>query len=290
MDKVNHPYVFQTDSVEIKQLFTDSENFLIEGSESTEKNGYCAVYFCSNDIYYPNTSKAFNQQLVDKNRFEWYGTRVNYACKHIFLRDIKKQWYLNGVSGNLNSIEKVASFLKKETEGYKVVTIGSSAGGYAAVLFGQLIGAVKTYSFNGQFMLHDLLESSSEKINPTIFRNSNNSVISNYFSLKPYITNPNIIYYFYSLYSEWDVNQYLHVKELNINYVAFKTKHHGIPFPKVALSKIINVSQDTEFKRYNNSVIFAAERVGYFRTIRFIGIELLKYFKMRIFNFNGLSK
>ena len=60
-----------------------------------------------------------------------------------FVRDVYKQWYLKGVNAEIDSIEKLYEFLKAETEGYQIVTVGSSAGGYAAVLFGYLLNATK---------------------------------------------------------------------------------------------------------------------------------------------------
>ena len=39
----------------------------------------------------------------------------------------------------IKDIFKLTEFLKKETEGYDVVTIGSSAGAYAAIICGSLL-------------------------------------------------------------------------------------------------------------------------------------------------------
>ena len=177
MENLDSPFVFQTDS-NLVQESLNNPNYLIEYSEADSifEDKYCAVYFSSNNIYYPNTKYEFQKQILNKNRFEWYGARIQKASKHIFIRDNKKQWYLEGINNNFNSIEKLEAFLIKETKGYKTIMLGSSAGGYAAVLFGSLLKSEYILSFNGQFKLNDLLKSSNESIDPIIFREKNNQL------------------------------------------------------------------------------------------------------------------
>lgn len=92
------------------------------------------------------------------------------AYKHIFIRDVFKQWYLAGINSNINTPEKLIEFLRKETEGYHTVMLGSSAGAYAAILYGSLLQTKKVLAFNPQYELKSLLNRSSEKINPLVFR------------------------------------------------------------------------------------------------------------------------
>src|SRR5690606_23460869 len=150
--------------------------------------------------------------------------------------------------------------LVEETKGYKVVTIGSSAGGFAAVLLGSMLSAIRIYSFNGQFMLSDLLTSSSELINPTVFRRRNQPEFNQYYSLRRYITNADRIFYFVSQKSEWDYRQFEHVASLNINTFFFNTSHHGIPFIKDALPVVINLPSERLITRKNkmlNPILFS---------------------------------
>lgn len=245
--EVESKAVFQVDSQIVKDCFLGMDNFLIEyNTASPEGEGdgnYCAIYFASNEIYYPNNEVAFHNEIVKKNRFEWYRCRFEKASKHIFIRDIKKQWYIEGISDSLSSIEKILDFLKRETAGFKVVTIGSSAGGYASVLFGQHLGAERILSFNGQFMVSDLLESSTEDVNPTIFRRRDDKRFLPYYSLRSFVTDPETVFYFYSNKSAWDVSQLDHIKEKKINVISFNTSHHGIPFLKSSLFKVINMEK-----------------------------------------------
>lgn len=234
-------YVFQTDSSEVNDIFQKRNNYLIEYSKKrSTKEKKCALYFSSNEIYYPNTSDSFQNKIVKKDRFEWYHTRVDQVDKHIFIRDIKKQWYLTGISAECNSIEKLGAFLKKEIEGYKVICIGSSAGGFAAVLFGSILNAEAIYSFNGQFFLYDLLSISTANVDPIIFREKDNKLVNQYYSLKKKITKPENIFYFYSDRSKWDISQYEHISNLGIQVIPFRTSHHGIPFLKTNMNFVIN--------------------------------------------------
>ena len=74
MENIDSPFVFQTDSNLVKESLNNS-NYLIDHSEANliSKDKYCAIYFSSNNIYYPNTKYEFQKQILNKNRFEWYG-------------------------------------------------------------------------------------------------------------------------------------------------------------------------------------------------------------------------
>ena len=140
MEKLDNTYVFQTDSETVRRVYETNNNYLIEYSKGGDADT-CAIYFSSNDIYYPNLEGIFTKRIVNKNFYEWYHTRINRASKHIFIRDVFKQWYLAGINAKIDSPEKLAAFLKQETQDYtNVITLGSSAGGYAAILYGSLIG------------------------------------------------------------------------------------------------------------------------------------------------------
>lgn len=256
-------YVFQTDSQAVKVAYTTFDNYYID-IDNTQSKKYCALYFSSNNIYFPNQQDVFENAIVNKNRFEWYGTRIKKAHKHIFLRDIKKQWYLTGINSNIDNPISFIEFLKKETKGYKVITIGSSAGGYAAVLYGQLLNAETIYSFNGQFEINSLLERSTEKIDPILFRECDNKDLRPYYDIKDFIVNPKTIHYFCSKNSSWDIGQYNHISAVPMNIYHFNTSHHGIPFIKSILPVLINNPIDG-YKKYEgrklNPILFSV-RVG----------------------------
>lgn len=274
MENIDSPFVFQTDSNLVEESLKNP-NYLIEYSDidSIYKDKYCVVYFSSHNIYYPNNENEFQKQILDKNRYEWYGARIKKGFKHIFIRDNKKQWYLEGINNDINSIEKLEVFLKSETKGYKTIMIGSSAGGYAAVLFGSLLKSEYIISFNGQFQFYDLLKTSSEDIDPVIFRNRDNKIINKFYSLKPYINNPEKVFYFWSKKSEWDTINRNHVVSLGLSEVAFNTKNHGIPFLKTALNEVINMPYQKLLKLKNktyNPVFFSMKYGGVKNTLALV--------------------
>lgn len=125
----------------------------------------CYIFFSSNGLYYPNTEEVFRTQIVEKDRYEWKWVArnsmiYNRAGRVIFVRDIYKCWYVKGINSRTNTIDKTLELLKELTEGYRVITVGSSAGGYMAVLSAVKLNAVFCFNFSGQYHI------SRERDNP----------------------------------------------------------------------------------------------------------------------------
>lgn len=283
MEKMTGTFVFQTDSELVLNVYNRQTNYLISYDETATEKDYCAIYFSSNDIYYPNEEAIFNKQIVEKNFFEWYKCRINRAYKHIFIRDVFKQWYLCGINATINTPEKLLDFLGKETKGYKVYCIGSSAGGYASILYGNLLGAIRIMAFNPQFELNSLLHRSTEEINPILFRLRS---IGNdkFFDITRYCEGN--IYYFYSLRSTWDVEQHNHLTHhyqgKSVHEMCFNTSHHGIPFLKVALCKVINMDEEqlrVYENKVNNPFFFTVRMVGFRKAIDGLCSQLITKYK-----------
>lgn len=284
METINNK-IFQIDS-EIVQKARTFENYLIiEDERSENEEVVCAVYFASNYIYYPNTEESFKKSIFEKNRYEWWNLKHPKANKHIFIRDVYKQWYIHGINNDINSIPKMKDFLKKEIDNNKSIFIGSSAGGYMAVLLGSMVGASKIYNFNGQFFLTDLLETSKESVDPLIFREQNNSEINKYYNIKSYIKKPSNIFYFHSSKSSWDVRQYAAVKDLALNVINVNTDVHGIPLLKNNLAKVFRLS-DNELidltKKRLNPILFSVKIVGFYKTLKFIGSIIPQIYNRKI--------
>ncbi|MFR9547138.1 MAG: hypothetical protein SNJ29_16420 [Rikenellaceae bacterium] len=276
--------VFQTDSDIVNDVYFNQSNYLVEYDDKCSSTEYCAIYFCSNDIYYPNREDIFRKRIVEKNFFEWYGSRVAKAHKHIFIRDIFKQWYLSGINSTINDPEKLEAFLKEATKGYKTIMVGSSAGGYAAILYGSLLHASRVIAFNPQFEINSLLKKSNETIDPLLFRLRDSSV-SKYYDIVPIINSAVPIYYIYSDSSPWDASQKKHVGELdNLYEIPFNSKHHGIPFLKVALNVVLNLTEKDFIKYQNNRqnpIIFTIKMVGVIETFTGLIKQLYKSYKKR---------
>ncbi|PWU24096.1 MAG: hypothetical protein C5B48_07485 [Candidatus Rokuibacteriota bacterium] len=88
--------------------------------------------------------------------FHLFEATSGLPVKRIFVRDPQRVWYQHGVPGFGDSIDTVAASLQSILEEHDVerlVTIGSSAGGYAALAFGSLLGAELVISFSPQTVL-----------------------------------------------------------------------------------------------------------------------------------------
>ena len=278
--------MFQIDSEIVRSVYINQPNYKIEYNNSCKAN-ICAIYFSSNDIYYPNNEDIFQKRIVEKNFFEWYNTRIN-ARKHIFIRDIFKQWYLEGINAELDSPEKIFEWLKGETKGYEVVTVGSSAGGYSAVLYGSLLKAQKVIAFNAQFSLKAIADESGEKCNPLVYKYKNNDR-SKYFELKDKLSDSVNYFYFLSVGSEQDMLQSTKlftppIPPKSFNCLRFKTAHHGIPFLKVALVKVLNMGEkDLKgfTKKKNYPIWFTIRMVGVRKTITGFVLQAYRAYRKR---------
>jgi hypothetical protein len=85
---------------------------------------------------------------------------VNFLNKHFpqyekhFYLDIYKKWYHRGIDGISKNIPETKEYLQRQIQGYKkVVFIGSSSGGYAAILFGSLLNVDSVLAFIPQTIL-----------------------------------------------------------------------------------------------------------------------------------------
>lgn len=127
-----------------------AENILVVDDDKVEnEQKTAAIYFSSLAIIpLPRDANSFAETILKKDCYEWFGTRVKSASRHIFVRDLELVWYQHGISAKYDSIDKVAEQLKLLTEGYSTICVGSSAGGYAAMLFAKLIDAQACFAFS----------------------------------------------------------------------------------------------------------------------------------------------
>jgi hypothetical protein len=289
--EIEPPFVFQSDAEIVKDVFANQSNYLIEYNQDAPKE-YCIVYFSSNALYYPNNETAFRESVLKRDRFEWYRRRIKYGHKHIFVRDIKKQWYIGGINAEIDSPAKMLKFLKKECSGYKPVFLGSSAGGFIAVIMGQLMNAARIYTFNGQFEVLSLLkEENAALINPILYRNRNNTQLLPYYKAVDFIINPDSIFYFYSNKSKWDVEQSALINHLPVHRLSFDTSNHGIPFLKSNLPAVINLSEK-ELRELSGKKIhplfFSLKMVGLLKTME--GMESIFQFVLNKIYINTIQR
>ena len=86
--------------------------------------------------------------------FEFMRLTGETPVKKLFVRDPRQAWYHRGLPGYSDTLEETATVLAERTRGAaRTVVTGNSAGGYAALLFGELLGADAIVCFAPQTTL-----------------------------------------------------------------------------------------------------------------------------------------
>jgi len=88
--------------------------------------------------------------------FEFFSLTAEMSVKRLFVRDPRQAWYHRGIPGHGSGLAGVADALRPllaHHEVERLVVAGASAGGYAALLFGTLLGAEEVLCFAPQTVL-----------------------------------------------------------------------------------------------------------------------------------------
>lgn len=90
--------------------------------------------------------------------WEFMAITESLPCRRVFVRDTNQAWYHFGTANMGGSITGINNSLRRIFGGpdrglTRLVTVGNSAGGYAAILFGHLLGADKVVAFSPQTVL-----------------------------------------------------------------------------------------------------------------------------------------
>ncbi|ADM09547.1 hypothetical protein PB2503_07449 [Parvularcula bermudensis HTCC2503] len=76
--------------------------------------------------------------------FQFVRNTINMPASKIYLRDINRAWYHLGLRPHTHSITETAAFLLEmileRAPGKRIINVGVSSGGYAAMLLGYLMG------------------------------------------------------------------------------------------------------------------------------------------------------
>ncbi len=92
--------------------------------------------------------------------FEFYNSSKIINENKIFIRDFAQSWYHVGLPGISNDIYSTANFIKGTIEKIKpkrVFFVGNSMGGYAAILFANLLAEGEVIAFAPQTFISPLL-------------------------------------------------------------------------------------------------------------------------------------
>lgn len=87
------------------------------------------------------------------DQFEFKKTLSTYYVNVIYVRDLSHRWYLKELNGIGNNVLENKSFFALEISRMKpshLITIGASAGGFGAVLYGSLLNADSIVAFSPQ--------------------------------------------------------------------------------------------------------------------------------------------
>ena len=217
------------------------DNYLIECTN--KDSDYCVIYFSSSGIYYPNTEEELQKLVDNKKHYEWMHHKITKAKKNIFIRDVAKQFYVIGINEKISTIDRLIEFLKRETSGYKLITVGSSGGGYIAALVGAVLKADYSFCFSAFFSLNI--------VNQEIWYLLKYNKDKKYYELGPFIkkAEDTCFFYIYPALSNDSINndnlQCKIVKDLtNVYSFPIRTKEHGICISIDSLDAFINSSKE----------------------------------------------
>jgi pimeloyl-ACP methyl ester carboxylesterase len=88
--------------------------------------------------------------------FSFVNVTAGLRAKKLFLRDLDKAWFLRGFRGETTNVEQSVEFLRTEMAragARRVVMLGYSLGGFAALLYGALLKADAVHAFSPQTFL-----------------------------------------------------------------------------------------------------------------------------------------
>jgi hypothetical protein len=268
----------QFDIPEMMNVYKSHRNYEI--LEFNNDDDRCVIFFSGNGLYYPNDPETFHRVILENNRFEWKKNITRFANKVIFLRDVTKSWYLEGINININTIEKLACFLEEQTHGLKVICVGNSAGGYAATLFGCLLNASHTFNFSGQYSLLHMLQTEHDRaLNPTLVKYENIEEYRKYFSIVDYIkTSKTPVFYFFPAKCDEDIAQSKLVENIKSVYeFKFNTNSHASTCFEINFLDIFSQSRENVQQlqlQYKNSLIspllFSIKTSGLARSFNYL--------------------
>ena len=141
--------------------------------------------------------------------------------------------------------------LKKLTDGFEVITVGSSAGGYMATLAAAKLGAGRCFNFSGQFFLES---QGGEFVEEAI---NQNYIYKNIIELVE--KSDCIVYYFVPFFSENDEKQRVCVENLkNIKEFNFNSDVHATTMFPGNMPFVISLDEkrlDRLYRHYRNKKI-----------------------------------
>lgn len=242
-------FMLDANNVLLKKQYENGRNYYICDNGTS---GVCYIFCSSNGIYYPNTESEFEKTIMEEDRYEWWGVShsdeiLESAGKMIYVRDVYKQYYVKGINGSVDSIEKLCEFLKEHTKDMRIITCGTSSGGYLATIIGIYLKAVCVFNFGGQWSLYEELRVAKENNElgssySFLEQYCNNNIYNQYYDITNLVKNNEVpIMYFYSALEEGDKTQVRILKnsgeERKFMYLQCVLLHMDIRYLTVVIEK-----------------------------------------------------
>ena len=117
---------------------------------------------------------ALQMGLIPPFEFLRYLSSVyTNKCDLYFFIDRKHCWYHKGINNITTNIDETVDYLKNIIKNYeKVIFMGTSAGGYAAILFGSLCNVSNVISFIPQTILNEPINPKYKNLKQVINKNT----------------------------------------------------------------------------------------------------------------------
>ncbi len=211
----------------LESVYSQLDNYKIIENPKSNSN-HVIIAFSGNGLYYPNEEHILQKKIIEEDYYEWFNILKNESSQYkkiIFVRDVRKTWYIDGINKTYNTIEKVFELLQQLTsDNDEIICVGNSAGGYAAVLFGCLLNAQKIFTISGYALLDEDIWNNPE--NPALKKAYHN--FHNWYDLSNLIhSHSNNIFYFYPKYSTIDTVQSAFFSKFPIHIFPIDSQNHG---------------------------------------------------------------
>ena len=124
---------------------------------------------------------VFSAANTKKGSFLLRKALRDFPCHKIFVNCVGNSWYLDGIPGLGTTLKETARSLSSivsdlKSDGSKIITVGCSMGGYAAILVGSILNANYTFATGAQLFL-GLEGSLSKKIDFKKYENVDPSLL-----------------------------------------------------------------------------------------------------------------
>lgn len=267
----------------IRNQYESNNNYkVIDISDS--KN--CIIY-CSSNGLWDYSEESFRNEIIKHDKYEWenlakHKKLSSYFGRAIFIRDIQMRFYVDGINNKLDCIDKVILLLKSLTKDYLITVVGSSAGGYFAILLGYALNADRVISLGGQFNLKEW-GGGNNKLSfsdfTALYRHKDDWQYSKWFDLTKYIDKSKcIVFHFYAGKCIADIKQaeiatgFKNVYKFPMNKDKHGTVVWGFCLPYIITADTMKLERfaKAKSKKLINPFSLALKFVGIIYTIKYL--------------------